>query len=194
MLKSFNIFRLFRNSRLLTPLPFILKTDNFIRISDAVYGEQKEKVLIIGSSGSGKSTLLKLIYKYYDINRDKIYLNNYDINDYSLQDIRENITYISQNEVLYNDTIRNNIILTGKEIINSKITIYIRKLKYTKIGNLTAIYFIWYGIIRFFIEGLRQDSLMFFNLKIAQLISILMVLIGIYLLIIPYIKRLKKKS
>ena len=44
--------------------------------------------------------------------RDKIYLNNYDINDFSLQDIRKNITYISQNEVLYNDTIRNNITIT----------------------------------------------------------------------------------
>jgi len=73
--------------------------------------KDKDKVLILGPSGSGKSTLLKLLYKYYNVKRDKIYLNNYDINDYSLQDIRENITYISQNEVLYNDTIRNNIIL-----------------------------------------------------------------------------------
>ena len=71
----------------------------------------KEKVLIIGPSGSGKSTLLKLLYKYYEVKRDKIYLNNYDINDFSLKDIRENITYVSQNEILYNDTIRNNIIL-----------------------------------------------------------------------------------
>ena len=71
----------------------------------------KDKVLMLGPSGSGKSTLLKLLYKYYDIKRDKIYLNNYDINDYSLKDIRKNITYISQSELLYNDTIRNNIIL-----------------------------------------------------------------------------------
>ena len=73
--------------------------------------KNKDKVLILGTSGSGKSTLLKLLYKYYDVKRDTIYLNNIDINDYSLRDIRENITYISQNEILYNDTIRNNIIL-----------------------------------------------------------------------------------
>jgi len=68
----------------------------------------------------------------------------------------------------------------------------IRNIKKIKIGQVTSIYFIGYGIIRFFIEGLRQDSLMFFNLKIAQVISILMVLIGIYILIKPYNKRLKR--
>lgn len=71
----------------------------------------KDKVLILGKSGSGKSTLLKLLYKYYDVERNKIYINNYDINDFTISDIRNNITYISQNEILYNDTIRNNIIL-----------------------------------------------------------------------------------
>lgn len=79
----------------------------------------KEKVLILGKSGSGKSTLLKLLYKYYDISRDKIYINNYDINDYTLGDIRKNITYISQNELVYNDTIRNNIIL-DRNVLDDK--------------------------------------------------------------------------
>ncbi len=69
------------------------------------------KVLVLGSSGSGKSTLLKLIYRYYEVERDKLFINNYDINDFSIPDIRENIAYISQNEFLYTDTIRNNIIL-----------------------------------------------------------------------------------
>lgn len=72
---------------------------------------KKSKVLILGSSGSGKSTLLKILYKYYEINRDKIFLGNYDLSDYTIKDIRENITYISQNELLYTDTIKNNIIL-----------------------------------------------------------------------------------
>lgn len=71
----------------------------------------KDKVLILGPSGTGKSTLLKILYKYYDISRDKIYIDNYDLNDFTLKDIRKNVTYISQNEQLYNDTIKNNIIL-----------------------------------------------------------------------------------
>ena len=92
----------------------------------------KDKVLVLGSSGSGKSTLLKLLYKYYDTKRDKIYLNNYDINDFSLKEIRENITYISQNELLYNDTIRNNIILdrniAEKEFLNVCNMVYVNEI------------------------------------------------------------------
>lgn len=69
------------------------------------------KVLILGSSGSGKSTLLKVIYKYYEVDRGSISFGDYDINDFTVNDIRDNITYISQNELLFTDTIRNNIIL-----------------------------------------------------------------------------------
>ena len=73
--------------------------------------KNRERVLILGESGIGKSTLLRLIYKYYDVSRGQMFINGYDINDYTLADIRRNITYISQNEMLYTDSIRNNIIL-----------------------------------------------------------------------------------
>lgn len=58
-----------------------------------------------------------------------------------------------------------------------------RKRKSTKIGQTTALYLIFYGIIRFFIEILRTDSLIFAGLKAAQLVSIIMIIAGIYLLI-----------
>ena len=70
-----------------------------------------EKVLLLGNSGVGKSTILKILFKYYQVERNNISINGNDINDYSVMDIRNNITYISQNELLFNDTIRNNIIL-----------------------------------------------------------------------------------
>ena len=73
--------------------------------------DKNSKVLLLGNSGSGKSTLLKLLYRYYDIPRNKIFINNYDILDFNLLDIRKNIAYISQNEFIYTDTVRNNIIL-----------------------------------------------------------------------------------
>ena len=69
------------------------------------------RLMILGKSGSGKSTLLKILYKHYEIPRDKVFISGYDINDFNLSDIRENIAYISQNEYLYSDTIRNNILL-----------------------------------------------------------------------------------
>lgn len=70
-----------------------------------------ENTLIMGNSGTGKSTLLKIIYAYYKVKRGTIKIGRIDINDYETQDIRKNIGYISQNETLFTDTIRNNIIL-----------------------------------------------------------------------------------
>lgn len=66
--------------------------------------------------------------------------------------------------------------------------ILIRKYHKTKLGNTLSLYLIWYGIIRFIIEGLRTDSLMLGSLKMAQIISLVMVFIGIILLIITTIK------
>ena len=68
------------------------------------------------------------------------------------------------------------------------ILMILRNLKKIKPGQIASIYFIFYGIIRFFIESLRQDSLMLFNLKVAQLVSIIMIIIGLYLFIRPYIR------
>lgn len=68
-------------------------------------------------------------------------------------------------------------------IIGFIILILIRKNKKTKTGSIFAIYLIWYGIIRFFIESLRTDSLMLSNLKMAQVISIFMIITGLIILI-----------
>lgn len=68
-------------------------------------------------------------------------------------------------------------------LIGFILLIIIRKNKNLKIGMITAIYLIIYGIERLFVESLRQDSLMFFNLKIAQIVSIIMILSGIIILI-----------
>lgn len=73
--------------------------------------KDKEKVLILGESGCGKSTIMKVLYKYCDVDRDTVYINNYDINNYSMSDIRRHITYISQNEMLFTGSIRENILL-----------------------------------------------------------------------------------
>jgi phosphatidylglycerol:prolipoprotein diacylglycerol transferase len=58
-----------------------------------------------------------------------------------------------------------------------------RRRYYRKIGQTTAFYMIWYGIGRFFIESMRTDSLMLGNFKIAQIVSIILVVIGIILMI-----------
>ena len=58
-----------------------------------------------------------------------------------------------------------------------------RKNKNLEKGFQIGFYFIWYGIGRFFIEALRTDSLMFFGLKIAQIVSLIGIIIGIIIIV-----------
>ncbi|MBQ2640315.1 MAG: ATP-binding cassette domain-containing protein [Bacilli bacterium] len=74
----------------------------------------KEKILICGSSGSGKSTLIKMLMRYVEVPFDMIKINNVDINHYHLDNLRNKITYVSNSEFLFSDTIYNNIILNRK--------------------------------------------------------------------------------
>ncbi len=73
-------------------------------------------------------------------------------------------------------------------IIGFLILFGFRKLKGTKLGNTTALYLIWYGFIRYFIESLRTDSLMLGSLKMAQMVSIFMIVIGALMFIVTRIK------
>lgn len=58
------------------------------------------------------------------------------------------------------------------------ILIIVRRFRYIKVGQTTSLYLIWYGIGRFFIEASRTDSLMFFGFKVAQIVSIILIIIG----------------
>lgn len=69
-------------------------------------------------------------------------------------------------------------------LIGAIIIILIRKRKNLKLGVSSGLYLIWYGILRFFIESLRTDSLMFLNLKAAQIVSLISIIIGMVLIFI----------
>ena len=68
------------------------------------------------------------------------------------------------------------------------ILLIVRRLKKVNVGTVSSIYLIGYGILRYFIEALRQDSLMLFNIKVAQLVSITMIVVGTYILLNSIIK------
>lgn len=68
-----------------------------------------EKIMFYGPSGSGKSTLFKLLMGYYRVDRGSIVISGIDINDIKVSSLRHNISYISQNEILFNDTLLNNL-------------------------------------------------------------------------------------
>ena len=67
--------------------------------------------------------------------------------------------------------------------VGAILIILVRRRKNIKLGISSGIYFIWYGVLRFFIESKRTDSLMFFNFKIAQIISIISIILGTILII-----------
>lgn len=89
--------------------------------------KKNSKVMVMGKSGSGKSTLFKIITKYYLISKDKIFIGGIDINNYKKNTIDNNIMYISQNDVLFNDTMYNNLIF---ESSNTESLLDISKLCY----------------------------------------------------------------
>ncbi len=73
--------------------------------------QKYQKIMLCGDSGSGKSTLVKILMKYYDIPNNIITIDEKDINDYNLLQIRRDICYVSQNEKLFTDSVYNNIVL-----------------------------------------------------------------------------------
>ena len=76
---------------------------------------------LVGHSGAGKSTILNLIPRFYNITSGDIKIDNYSINKIKLSSLRANISLVSQDVTLFDDTIRNNIVYgnslaTDKEI------------------------------------------------------------------------------
>ena len=68
-----------------------------------------ETLAIVGRSGSGKSTLVSLLPRFYDLQEGRILLDDRPIEDYRLDNLRDQISLVSQDVVLFNDTIANNL-------------------------------------------------------------------------------------
>ncbi len=68
-----------------------------------------ETLAIVGRSGSGKSTLVSLLPRFYDPDDGSVMLDGFDIREYALADLRSQISLVSQDVVLFNDTIAHNI-------------------------------------------------------------------------------------
>ncbi|EWH10444.1 ABC transporter-like protein [Catenovulum agarivorans DS-2] len=71
--------------------------------------EPGEKIAIVGHSGSGKSTLVKLLYRFYDLDSGQILIDGQNIADATLQSLRQSISIVPQDTVLFNDSLFNNI-------------------------------------------------------------------------------------
>ena len=98
---------------------------NIVNFEDVRFAYKEQEVLhgvslelqegsltaLVGESGSGKSTLAKLLVHYYDINSGKITLGGQDITDMSIEALNDRISYVSQEQFLFNTTLYENILM-----------------------------------------------------------------------------------
>ncbi len=93
------------------------------------------KVTIAGRTGVGKTTLTNIFMRLYDIQSGKILMNGYDISKISIKSLRDNISYISQNPYIFEDTLRNNITLGDNNISDEQILDIIKYIGVKDIFN-----------------------------------------------------------
>ena len=74
---------------------------------------QGKKIALVGSSGSGKSTIYRLLYRFYDIGGGKIMIDGQDLREVTQQSVRDRISVVPQDSVLFNDTLGYNIAYGG---------------------------------------------------------------------------------
>ncbi|MFQ5561555.1 MAG: ABC transporter ATP-binding protein, partial [Nitrospinota bacterium] len=103
-------------------LDYVLNDINF----DVAKGEV---IAVVGNSGAGKSTLLDLLPRYYDPVGGRILLDDTDIRDIKLDALREMIGVVTQETILFNDTVWNNIAYGRKEAAHDEV-VHAAKLAY----------------------------------------------------------------
>ena len=75
-----------------------------------------ETIAIVGATGAGKSTIINLLNRFYEINSGEIYIDNQNINQFTLESLRKQIAIVLQDVFLFADTIFNNITLNNPKI------------------------------------------------------------------------------
>jgi len=75
--------------------------------------DKGKTIALVGSSGAGKSTLADLIPRFHDVTGGEVLIDGINIKDYSLQSVRSQMSIVTQEPILFNDTIEHNIALGG---------------------------------------------------------------------------------
>ncbi len=115
LLTSFNEKIEFRNVRFAYDDAVILDNINLVV-------EKGKTVALVGSSGAGKSTLADLVPRFHDVTSGEVLIDGINIKDYSLHSVRSLMSIVTQEPILFNDTIANNIALGYSTASDEQIT------------------------------------------------------------------------
>ncbi|VAV84784.1 Efflux ABC transporter, permease/ATP-binding protein, partial [hydrothermal vent metagenome] len=88
--------------------------DDLVLNNFTITVKKGKTIALVGQSGSGKSTIANLVTRFYDVNEGKITIDGEDIRDLTKHSLRNLMGLVTQDSILFNDTIKNNILL-GKE-------------------------------------------------------------------------------
>ena len=83
--------------------------------------QKGETIALVGASGAGKSTIADLIPRFYDVNKGKIVIDGKDIKDYRIDSLRKMMGIVTQETILLNTSIRNNITYGASDIDEKKL-------------------------------------------------------------------------
>lgn len=100
-----NVFFSYFNNNSNTELNYVLNNISIVL-------EKGKKYALVGGSGCGKSTLINLIYRFWDVNSGIISVNDYVIDKINLMSLRKNISIITQDIVIFDGTIKDNIAIS----------------------------------------------------------------------------------
>jgi subfamily B ATP-binding cassette protein MsbA len=98
------------------------KYDEEVVLKDiSLYVKAGEVIALVGMSGAGKTSLVNLLPRFYDVEQGKILIDHYDIRKVTLKSLRHQIGLVTQQTILFNDTVRNNIAYGNLKCSNQEI-------------------------------------------------------------------------
>lgn len=100
---------------------FAYKDENYVLKNISFNAKKGETIAFVGATGAGKSSIINLLSRFYEINKGEIKIDNINIKEYELANLRRQIGVVLQDVFLFSDTIENNITLGDKSISREKI-------------------------------------------------------------------------
>lgn len=117
-------FKSFNKDITLNDVSFYYEKNKYILKDVNLKINKSEIIAIVGPSGSGKSTLADLLARFYDVTQGEILFDGINVKDISFKQLRNLIGIVPQETILFNDTVRNNIVfgmenITENELVNA---------------------------------------------------------------------------